>query len=263
MTLEISKSLELPDGFQSLEWLKRKPKKSSVFDSRLADKDTINYLKKLDKRSLYLYTQHEIFQDESSLELRQTRTSPNWEGGIVTYSTCKHNFRCYKKPTWIDTWIAGLAPAHLGNCLMFVGRIAAEFDSNYALACCLQDSYPEAYTVKRALSNPRGDLYTPKKKTLNLVERYNHRSFIAPRNHTRSVEYYKKSPGSDSEREDGLIPKWWRDIEYQVRGVRPPSFILSPCYVFPTPLVYTSYNPKRATLKLDTNSFAQSLHIED
>src|SRR5690606_26723103 len=99
------------DGFQSLEWLKHKPKKSFVFDSRLADKDTINYLKKLDKRPLYLYTQHEIFQDESSLELRQTRTSPNWEGGIVTYSTCKHNFRCYKKPTWIDTWIAGLAPA--------------------------------------------------------------------------------------------------------------------------------------------------------
>ena len=132
------------------------------------------------------------------------------------------------------------------------------FPSNYEFRRHIEYAYPRAYKAKRADVNPRGDIYTPKRKLIKAVDIYNHESFNEPKNHTRSVEYYEKSLGSVAPDERG-IPKWWRDIEYTKNGIYPPSFVLSPCWIYSRPMLWTSYKPGRANLKLDTGVFVESI----
>lgn len=261
----ISRSLELPDGFQSFDYYR--PEVENDYGVIL--NPTHKQIRRLltGGPDLYLYTQHEIFfQDDL---LKQTRTSPNWEGGVVTYSTCKHNMRTYKRSSWRDVWIGGLTPSHCANnCLLFLGRVDTVLSSNYKLGRHLRELDVPAYKAKRANNNPRGDIYTPVGSLAWKIREgvpnaeYNHKFFSEPPGHTRSVEYYKKSAGSSSDREDGLIPKWWRDIEYLQRGIRPPSFILRPCFIFSKPMFWTAYQPRRAVLRLTPDSLFSSLRAD-
>jgi hypothetical protein len=202
-----------------------------------------------DIRNVYLYTHHEIFYEDGII--KQTRSSPQWEGGLVTYATCKHLMRTYDPGIlgWHGAWIIGLCPAAMQNCLLFAARVKEVYASNYTLSRRILSTNPGIYKVKRANSNPRGDLYTPVRELRGLAV-YDHSNFEEPENHTRSVEFYSKSPGSVSERGDGKIPKWWRDIEYEIRGRRPPSFILSPCWLFSRPMLKVKQKPARAVLRL-------------
>lgn len=243
-------------NYQSFEWYKEGV--TNNYGVTLNDPEGLRSALAGLQEPLYLYTQHEIFLGN---ELEQTRSSPNWLGGMVTYATCKHNMRTYNRGDWQGRWIAGLCPKKVTeNCVLFVGKVMQQFTSNYLLSGTLKNTYPDVYSAKRASSDPRGDLYTPRRRLDTLEEWYDHNNFIEPPGHTRSTEYYKKSPGSVSERADGLIPKWWRDIEYQsAAGVRPPVFILDPCWLFSKPLVYTAYVPGRASLRLTCNQLAASL----
>jgi len=202
-------------------------------------------------QKLYLYTQHEIFLGKT---LQQTRSSPNWQGGLTTFATCKHHMRTFNND-WSDMWIAGLCPAALNNAVLFCGKIKKLFKSNYDLSRWLKRNNKEAFKAKQANKDPRGDLYKPK-AVLSGEQVFNHENFVKPKNHTRSLEYYSKSPGSVSIRLDGKIPKWWRDIEYTKH---PPVFILDPVVLFTQPTVLTSYEPKRATLSLTLKQFTRSL----
>jgi hypothetical protein len=214
------------------------------------------------KNDLFLYTHHEVFFDAGVI--KHTRSSPQWEAGVVTYSTCKHLLRTYNR-VWEGTWLCGLCPAHCeANTVMFAGQVRHVFDSNYDLRTWLRHWHPKVLVAKLANTNPRGDCYTPSVGSLSVHDpaRYAHTSFQEPPNHTRSIEFYKKSPGSVSDRPDGKIPKWWRDLEYIYNGRRPPSFILSPVFLFSKPQLWTSYRPRRAVLKLTPSLLAQSLARE-
>lgn len=241
----ISRSLELPDGYQHWDWCQDETHGLRL--NNVAElKKTVMYNP---TDEVYVYTQHEIFFEDGVF--KQTRSSPNWEGGMLTYATCKHLMRCYTKNTWVGTWIMGLCPKHCqNNAVLFLGQVWKEFPSNYTLSQAIKQSYPKIFDAKSALLNPRGDLYTPKRRLVTPEEVYDHRNYIPPENHTRSLEYYKKSPGSVSKRSDGKIPKWWRDIEYQTRSNnRPKTFILDPCFVFSKPLVHSGIKPGRACIR--------------
>lgn len=248
-------SLTLPCGYQHFNWYDEASPTNGVF---LNHRNGVRRaLVEADQSDLYLYTQHEIFYQQGIL--KHTRSSPNWEGGLVTYATCKHLMRTYQRDTWLGVWIVGLCPkACENNCLLFAGKVRYQFDSNYDLSTWLRSNHPQTYTAKRASTNPRGDLYTPKRK-LTGAERYSHNNFVTPPNHTRSVESYHKSLGSVSERQDGKVPKWWRDVEYVQRGRRPPCLVLQPCYLFSQPLLWTTCTPKRAVLRLTPGELEASL----
>lgn len=252
--INASRSLKLPDGYQRFDWYMTPSDGVYLNDLSRLRVGLNSYANKGDDL-LYLYTQHEVFLQDGIL--KQTRSGPNWEGGVVTLATCKHNMRTYDRDTWVGTWIAGLGPAKCAdNTLLFTGRVARQFESNYDLGVWLEGK--TAYEAKTAALNPRGDIYVPKWR-LKGNERFDHNNFVAPVGHTRSTEFYNKSPGSVSEREDGKVPKWWRDIEYTVRGRRPPVFVLSPCYLFSRPTAWTSYQPRRACLRLGPRALAASL----
>ena len=259
-----SKSLCLPDGYQRYSYYEQGKNPNGVrLDCSKKGVEDLLELNAIEggDRFLYLYTHHEVFLQDGII--KHTRSSPNFEGGLVTYATCKHLMRSYNRDKdggWVNTWLVGLCPKKgLNNCVMFVGQVSMEFERNIQMGTHLMLNYPEVIAHKLAMTNPRGDVYTLKEDppTNDLDD---HNNYLEPPNHTRSLEFYKKSPGSVSDRPDGKIPKYWRDIEYQnAQGRRPPSFILSPCFLFSKPTLYTSYQPKRATLKLDPMSFVKSL----
>jgi hypothetical protein len=250
------RTLELPEGYQHWNWLQEGPNPNGVILN-----DTPSLLAALHaapEADCYLYTQHQIFHDQGVI--KHTRSSPNWEGGLVTYSTCKHLLRTAKRKTWVGAWLAGLCPKECAsNTLLFVGKVAMEWSSNYDLGCYLAQYHPLAVMSKLAVDNPRGDLYTPQESGLGGRACYDHASFVEPVGHTRSVEFYKRSPGSTSDRPDGKIPKWYRDHEYIGHGRRPPVFIFSPVWLFSTPTLWTTFRPRRAVLRLTPSALAVSL----
>jgi hypothetical protein len=226
----ISRSLELPDGYQRFEW--DYDPSVSVSDPGALERD-LNSVPRTS--TLQLYTQHQIFLEDGVI--KHTRSSPNWEGGLVTFATCKHLMRSYARADWRGTWLVGLCPRHLAsNAVLFVGRIDEAFDSNYDLSRRVLSYGGGVFTTKNALLNPRGDLYTP------------HRELTGD-------EVYDRSPGTDQE----FVPKWWRDLEYKIHGRRPRVFILRPCHIFSRPMVWTSIIPGRATRRLTVGEFIVSM----
>lgn len=261
MMIKPSQSFKLPEGYQRYDYYTKGQNSNGVVLDEpmvLADRLRNSY-----NRNLYLYTHHEIFLDEGII--KHTRSSPNWEGGLVTYATCKHLMRSYSRKgnNWRNTWIVGLCPSKMDNCVLFCGVVWKQFYSNYDLREFIQAQYPTAFKAKEADNNPRGDLYTPRRELTKTAHKYHSEYFHPPANpHTRSVEFYSKSPGSISQRKDGKIVKWWRDIEYQTsNGSRPFSFILNPCFLFSKPCLWTTFQPKRATLKLEPPDFSNSLEM--
>lgn len=257
-----SRSLKLPDGYQTFHWYYKNvmTKNGVSLDSQKLMTFEMGFH---GQETCMVYTHHEVFFQDGII--KHTRSSPNWEGGLVTYCTCKHLMRSTKRKTWVGVWLMGLCPAKLNNAVMFCGRINMEFNSNLDVSKHLVHNYPSAYRTKMANSNPRGDLYATKDKLVEVDEKdptFNHKNFYEPPNHTRSVEFYKKSSGSVSEREDGKIPKWWRDIEYRHHqtGNRPKMFILQPCFLFSQPTLYTRIKPGRATRKLTVEQVLKSFH---
>jgi hypothetical protein len=255
----ISRSLNLPSGYQGWGWYRPGYNPNGVvlndhgalLDDLAARKDS----------EAYLYTHHEVFLQNGFI--KHTRSSPNWEGGVVTYATCKHRLRSATRDTWIGTWLCGLCPKSCeNNCVLFAGRVAMEFQDNVALHDYLRRNHQVAWQAKLADRNPRGDLYTPTAagRVGSLLR--SHRGYVAPAEHTRSVEFYKRSPGSRSTRKDGLIPKWWRDVEYTTAaGRRPRVFVLNPCYLFNKPLLWTKRTPGRAAVRLSCKDLAALLSI--
>lgn len=200
-----------------------------------------------------MFTHHEVVWTGSII--KQTRSSPNWEGGMFTFATCKHQMRTWRTAEeWQDTWICGLGPRDCqNNTLLYAGKVAQVFANNYDLSRYILHEYPDIYRIKAADNNPRGDLYTPVKGLASRmeIERYKHTNFIEPKNHTRSVDKYK----------DGT-PKWWRDIEYKSHNKRPPVFILDPVVVFSKPMIWSSLKPGRACLKITCEQLLDSLQLE-
>ncbi len=265
--------MELPCGYQHFNWYRRGY--APAGQVYLDDPDSLRVALRGDGQDVYLYTHHQVFLDGGIF--KHTRSSPNWEGGVVTYATCKHLMRSTSR-TWEGVWLAGLCPKDCAaNAVLFVGRVWRVFRSNYHLGLWLRQNAPAAWEAKQASRNPRGDLYAPLWKLLrppmdvraipgpndpgvagNPQDVYDHRCYEEPPGHTRSVEFYSKSPGSVGPPElGGKVPKWWRDLEYQTRGgLRPPCFILAPCWLFSRPALWSARLPGRAALKLNARTLA-------
>jgi len=247
-------TLDLPCGYQHFNWYKEGVNENEIYlndlpGMRAALEDDV-------EAEAYLYTHHEVFLEGGII--KHTRSSPNWEGGLVTYSTCKHLMRTYRDH-WRGVWLVGLCPKECAdNALLFAGRIHQQFESNYHLSRYVSKEFPLAHPVKRASTNPRGDLYTPR-KVLQDDQVYTHGRYLEPPSHTRSLEFYKKSPGSTNDRPDGKVPKWWRDVEYLYNGRRPPCFILRPCYLFSRPVAWHTLQPRRATMRTTAGAIAEGL----
>lgn len=186
-------------------------------------------------KTIYVYPHHEILLDDDGI-FRQTRSGPNWEGGIVTMTTCKHLLRTYsalqpesKKKGSGKVALCGITNKLRGdNFLLYVGVVDESFASNYELGSYLAEHHFDAYQKKLANKNRLGDIFEPI-DDLDLVmeEHYDHKNFIDP-----VPDHCRREENDSSGR-----PKWIKDIEYNARGkVRPQCVTLNPVTVHTKPV---------------------------
>ena len=189
------------------------------------------------------FPHHEIFLDEGEGTFIQTRSSPNWQGGMMTFSTCKQHLRTFKEPKdWLGVYLAGFTPkTDTGaNWLLYVARVDIAFESNYDLHEWLHAEYPDILQAKLAIDDPCGDVYTPKQPVLTGENRFVAGNFHPPPpDHTRSEL-----------QSDGVTPKWHKDIEYRGNGGRhPPVFALGPASLWTRPKFQASVPLHRSGFK--------------
>jgi len=140
-------------------------------------------------------------------------------------------------------------PSHCANnALFFVGKVCNAFSTNYDYGTFLKNA-PKVFRAKRASTNPRGDIYTPRRRLAG-EERYDVGNFLQPPSHVRSTEKSK----------DGT-PKWWKDVRYSLNNKRPPVLMYNPSYLFSRPHVHSSLKLGRATRKMTVKEFADSLVV--
>jgi hypothetical protein len=184
----------------------------------------------------YAYPHHEIELVDGLFH--QTRSGPNWQGGLMTLATCKHYLR-QTRPIglWVGVWFAGFAPRTAtpgDNYLLYLARVGGSFCSNYQLGRALPSG---TYRAKLATHNPLGDIFEPKKRLLTEVDQYSYRNFVEPVGHVRQTEFYK----------DGS-PKWHRDIQY-FRNRHPAALLMDEVFLFNRPVYKTNRELHRSGFK--------------
>jgi len=196
----------------------------------------------------YAFPHHQVYLDGGVF--LQTRSGPNWEGGVITLATCKHHLRTTRTPEeWIGVWFAGFTPKINGeNYLLYLAEVTQAFDSNYALGQLLKDKYPRAYAVKNAANNPLGDVYPPS-GSLRGEQVYYRQNFSASAEHVRQELKHGE-------------PKWYSDIEYIGRSGRRPAALVLRGSVFKRP-TYRARRPLHRSGWRCSLSELINAHIEE
>lgn len=174
---------------------------------------------------IYVYPHHEIRLEDG--QFRQTRSGPNWEGNVVTMTTCKHLMRTYStidRKVGSEVGFVGVTNKLEGeNYILYAGVIYKRFDSNYDLGEYLRKNHKATYDIKLATNNRLGDIFEP----YDADDKYEVLCFEDPTpDHCRAEE--NDSKGN---------PKWWKDISYESRsGVRPKCLTFNPVTVHTKPI---------------------------
>jgi hypothetical protein len=144
----------------------------------------------------------------------QTGTAPNFQGGIITLCTCKHQMRSrHGVNAWPGQWIAGFtsrAGSFGRHHLVYLMRVAEAYASHQELWNAVPDKVRQA---KAAHLHRGGDMYEPQS---SLNDPFDQRSYVAPcedHDHTQINE-------------ETNAPYWYQDINYVGRdGGRPPLLV--------------------------------------
>jgi hypothetical protein len=147
----------------------------------------------------------------------QTGSAPNYQGGLITLCTCKHQMRAGKPADqWPGFWIAGVTGTPQSpdrrNYLFYLMRVERGFESQQDLWHWLAEKAPQAARAKRADKNWLGDVYVPKPAPGNP---YDPSTYISP------CPQHVHRPTA-----------WYRDIAYSNRGRRPALLVGNPAYSF-------------------------------
>jgi len=93
----------------------------------------------------------------------QYGSGPNWQGGLITLCTCRHDIRArYDCDLWRGNWIAGFTCVggyERGNSLVYLMRVQKAFESHVELWDWLPDKTRNA---KAAHINRHGDVFRPR-----------------------------------------------------------------------------------------------------
>jgi len=133
---------------------------------------------------------------DTSNTLYQDGCTPNFMGGLLTYTACRLDLQARnKKEDWAGQWIAGYTSKqrHGDYYLVFLMKVSKAFDSFKDI---WDDTDPSVRSVKNARHKPLGDLYKPKSKDID--DKWNPLSYHPP------VEGH-------SHLKDG---RWKKDINY-------------------------------------------------
>ena len=129
---------------------------------------------------------------DTSNTFYQDGCTPNFEGGLLTYTACRLDLQARnKKEDWEGQWIAGYTSKqrHGDYYLVFLMKVSKAFDSFKDIWESLD---PNVRSVKNSRYNYLGDLYEPKFKDLD--NKWNSQNYYAPVNghsHLKENRWYK------------------------------------------------------------------------
>jgi hypothetical protein len=169
---------------------------------------------------VYSYIIKTIVIDDSNC-LIQTRSAPNWDGGIITLCTCKHQMRSFKTPEEWESgvWVAGFSSIENTGvqALVYLMRVGEAFESFGELWHKSRFLAQDIKALKSASSNPHGDLYEPKEGG-NLFEPGTYKNPIIGHDHENCwqddiVPRYNR-PSALLVGEPGLSFRWLEPLLY-------------------------------------------------
>lgn len=132
--------------------------------------------------------------------LQHEGSGPNWQEGIITLCTCKHDMRTLLKVNdWRGIWVAGFSTANkqVGrNFLIYLMRFEKAFESHFSL----WNELPEKFRQAKAANRDKfGDVYQPLRKDtqehpFNACSYYQpHQSHSPKYNWPRDINYHRDS----------------------------------------------------------------------
>lgn len=177
----------------------------------------------------YSYIVKSVDLNRSSLSFEQHGSAPNFQGGVLTLCTCKHQMRASMDCSeWAGRWIVGLTSRcrYEGrHWLFYLTRVATAYESQAEL----WKSLP--VTVKQAKSTQEhflGDVFVPRGKVTG-EKRFDPHRYLAPPRH--SHRRHKCDNG------------WHNDIKYKHsnrHGRQPALLVGDPrmTFLWDEPIIY-------------------------
>ena len=142
--------------------------------------------------------------DHAQLSFEQCGSGPNFQGGLLTLCTCKHQMRASLDCSeWVGKWIAGFTSRthHQGrHWLFFLARVGRAYESHFDLWKKLS---ARARVAKSADTNFLGDVFVPHGDLVG-EDRFNPENYRAPSQHAH--------------RKQSCDNGWRNDIRYRHTG---------------------------------------------
>lgn len=152
----------------------------------------------------YSYVATSVKLDRGSFRFRQQGSAPNFQGGILTLCTCKHQMRASQScEEWEnDVWLLGFTSRtlHKGkHWLFYLAKIQFAFESHGDLWNSMKE---ECRAAKAAHEHFLGDMFEPKRPNLTGNARYSPDQYHAPSRHCH--------------RKGRSDVRWHNDINYRL-----------------------------------------------
>ena len=132
----------------------------------------------------------------------QRGSGPNWQGGLITLCTCRHDIRAWRScDEWRNWWIAGFTVVggrDRGNSLVYLMRVRDAFKSHMEMWASLPE---ETRRAKATDSNVLGDVYRPRPGR-SAAGCFAPKSYVKP---------HPRHPHSNPEE------KWYKDVTKYMR----------------------------------------------
>ncbi len=173
--------------------------------------------------------------------LEQRGTAPNFQGGVLTLCTCKHQMRASQSTDdWENIWIAGFTSRSIydgRHWLFFLARVKSAYESHSDLWNCMDANLRD---TKAAHVHFLGDMFRPKAAGLAGNARYSPNRYYTP-----SVHAHRKGRGDTG---------WHNDINYrhaERHDRQPPLLVADPrlTFLWEEPMIFLNQNHCRDFFK--------------
>ena len=185
------------------------------------------------KAGSYSYVVRSVQCDHETAAFEQHGSAPNFQGGVLTLCTCKHQMRATQSPDdWTDIWLAGFTSRTIydgKHWLFYLAKISTAHESHTDLWKSMKSRTRNA---KAADGNYLGDVFSPKSPHPTDKARFAPRRYVPPPVHTHRQHRGDKG--------------WHNDINYRHSDKyrQPPLLVADPKNTcrWDEPLIYFSTN---------------------
>lgn len=177
----------------------------------------------------YSYVLSTVKFNEKQAVFDQHGSAPNFQGGVLTLCTCKHQMRSRRSVNdWPGVWLAGFSSRTIfdeKHWLFYLAKIESAYESHADLWSDLNVSTRK---VKAAHRNFLGDVYEPKQPWPNGKQRFSPSRYVKPERHAH--------------RQHQQDTAWEKDIDYRhtVSANRAPLLVAEPnlTFLWQEPIIY-------------------------